>query len=118
MSLGVLAVTVVARCALDEPDENFYDHGLASNTIKQLQYAAQIYKKHQKPFFIQAGFARPHAPWRVPQRFWDMYNSSSIKLAKHKLPPTDMPGIAYQQDGCVLHNYPFLVRLPVGTFIL
>jgi len=96
---GAGASKIDTWCALDEPDENFYDHGLASNTIKQLQYAAQIYKKHQKPFFIQAGFARPHAPWRVPQRFWDMYNSSNIKLAKHKLPPTDMPGIAYQQDG-------------------
>ena len=55
-------------CALDEPDDNFYDHGLANNAIKQLNYAANLYKSHNTPFFIQAGFARPHAPWRVPQR--------------------------------------------------
>merc|ERR1712023_135168 len=30
-------------CALDEPDEHFYDHGLADNTIKRLRYAAPLY---------------------------------------------------------------------------
>ena len=78
-------------CAIDEPDDNFYDHGLATNTITQLRHAAMRYNQEQKPFFIQAGFARPHAPWRVPQRFWDLYNSSSIPLATHKLPPNGMP---------------------------
>ena len=47
-------------CAVDEPDDHFYDFGLANATIERLQYAAG----QQKPFFIQAGFARPHAPWR------------------------------------------------------
>ena len=86
-------------CALDEPDENFYDFGLANNTIERLRYAAPLYKKQGKPFFIQSGFARPHAPWRVPQKVWNLYNTSDIKLAQHKLPPQNMPGIAWKQDG-------------------
>lgn len=77
-------------CALDEPYDNFYDQGLANNTIERLRYGA----KHQ-PFFIQSGFARPHAPWRVPKAFWDLYKTEDIAPPKNKLPPTNMPGIAW-----------------------
>ena len=39
------------------------------------------------------------APWRVPTRFWDLYDDDEIALAKHQLPPTDMPGVAWHQQG-------------------
>eukprot|EP01052_Picozoa_sp_SAG31_P055353 SAG31_NODE_15237_length_764_cov_1.013534_2_plen_103_part_01 len=39
-------------CHLDEPDENFYDHGLATNTIARLNYVAQQYHQKKQPFFI------------------------------------------------------------------
>lgn len=94
-----LASKIDTWCALDEPDDHFYDHGLASNTIKQLQYAAGQFQSHGTPFFIQAGFARPHAPWRIPLRFWKQYANRPLPLARHKLPPTDMPGIAWHQQG-------------------
>ena len=86
-------------CSVDEPDENFYDYGLANDTIDRLRYAAPLWREHGTPFFIQSGFARPHAPWRVPQRFWDLYETAAIPLATHQLPPQNMPGIAWQQDG-------------------
>lgn len=86
-------------CAVDEPDENFYDYGLANNTIERLRYVAPLWKKHGKPFFLQSGWARPHAPWRVPLRMWELYNNTDIPLAKHQLPPDNMPGIAWKQDG-------------------
>jgi hypothetical protein len=57
-----------------------------------LQYAAKLWKQKKVPFFIQSGFARPHTPWRVPQRYWDMYKTDDIVLAKNKLPPSNMPG--------------------------
>ena len=86
-------------CGLDEPDENFYDHGLATNTISQLRYAADLFHSDRRPFFVMAGFARPHMPQRMPRRFWDLYDRKSIALPKHKLPPEMMPGIAYFQFG-------------------
>ena len=86
-------------CALDEPDSHFYDATLANNTVARLRYAASALKEKQTPFFIMSGFARPHAPWRVPKRFVDLYDDAEIALATHQLPPVDMPGIAWHQQG-------------------
>ena len=82
-------------CALDEPLDHFYDHGLANNTIARLRHAAGRLKAEERPFFVMSGFARPHAPWRIPRRFWDMYRTEDIPLPRHRLPPTNMPGIAW-----------------------
>ena len=35
------ALALGHRCALDDPDEHFYDHGLATNTIQRLQFAGK-----------------------------------------------------------------------------
>lgn len=91
-----LSGNIAVWCALDEPDGNFYDHGLADDTIARLRYAAQDLNQTGRPFFIASGFARPHTPWRVPQRFWDMYITEDIRLATHKLPPPNMPGVSWQ----------------------
>jgi hypothetical protein len=32
-------------CHLDEPDENFYDHGLASDTILRVEHAASLFHR-------------------------------------------------------------------------
>jgi iduronate 2-sulfatase len=85
-------------CPMEGPDEQFYDFGLANNTIERLQYAA-LPNNTARPFFIQSGFARPHAPWRVPQRFWDMYEHVDMPLAKHRTTIEMMAGVAWHQQG-------------------
>ena len=77
------------RCAPDDKDETYYDHGLANAAIERLRAA-------KEPFFLQVGFARPHAPWRMPKRFWDLYERKNLGLALHQLPPDGMPGIAWR----------------------
>ena len=104
---GTVPSKIDTWCSVDEADDHFYDYGLANATIARLQYVAKQQQQQQQhtdtsmsavtPFFIQAGFARPHAPWRVPKRMWDLYENVDIPLAKHKLPPRDMPGIAWYQ---------------------
>ena len=86
-------------CAVDEPDDNFYDTGLANNTMARLRHAAPLWLQHGTPFFVMTGWARTHVPLRVPKRIWDMYDEDALALASHKLPPTDMPGIAWHQQG-------------------
>ena len=79
-------------------DEQFYDFGLANDTIARLQYAKT---KTPTLFFSQSGFARPHAPWRVPQRFWDMYED--VFDAAGQVPCNDRRdgwhGVAWHQQG-------------------
>ncbi|MDA7537970.1 sulfatase-like hydrolase/transferase, partial [Akkermansiaceae bacterium] len=47
----------------DVPDEAYADGRVAAETIKRLQAARQRRNEHGTPFFITAGFARPHLPF-------------------------------------------------------
>jgi iduronate 2-sulfatase len=38
--------------------------------------------REKKPFFIGAGFRRPHAPYAAPQKYFDLYPVESIPLPK------------------------------------
>jgi len=59
---------------VDVPDEKMGDRQVAAWAIKELQ------KKHNKPFFIGCGFFRPHLPWYVPNKYFDMYPPDKITL--------------------------------------
>lgn len=37
-------------------------------------------KKHDKPFFLALGMYRPHIPWHVPQKYFDMYPLDEIVM--------------------------------------
>lgn len=37
-----------------------------------------LQQDHNKPFFLALGFYKPHGPWFVPQRYYDMYPISEI----------------------------------------
>eukprot|EP00035_Acanthoeca_spectabilis_P012839 m.233295 g.233295 ORF g.233295 m.233295 type:complete len:120 (+) comp15729_c0_seq8:243-602(+) len=52
---------------------------LANHTVGLLRYAKQV----GRPFFIGAGFRRPHTPWYINKRFVDMYDSVPIKPPKY-----------------------------------
>ena len=80
-------------CVLDEPNENFYDHGVASKLIKNLEYALNT----NKPFFLIGGFIRPHLPFRIPKRIWDMYENKNLQLPRNPLPPKYSPGTAWRE---------------------
>ena len=40
----------------------------------------KLNKKHDKPFFLAAGFYRPHIPLYIPQKYYDMYPPDEIQL--------------------------------------
>ena len=57
-------------------DMEHTDGKVATETIKLLQ------KHKDKPFFIAAGFYKPHTPWITPSKYFDMYRLNDMSLPK------------------------------------
>lgn len=64
------------------------------------QWAKQrLGEKHDKPFFLTVGFLRPHVPWYVPQKWFDMHPLDQVQLPPYKKDDKDdLPEIAIQAD--------------------
>ncbi len=61
--------------ALDATDEEFGGDWLVSKWIGE-----QLHKKRDKPFFLACGIYRPHEPWFVPKKYFDMFPLEDIQL--------------------------------------
>jgi arylsulfatase A-like enzyme len=55
------------------PDTRIADYGIA-----------ELGKKHEKPFFLTLGFHKPHMPWNVPQKYYDLHPLDKIELPPHR----------------------------------
>ena len=51
------------------PDYQITDYGIA-----------QLGRKHDKPFFLAVGLHKPHMPWNVPQKYYDLFPADQIVL--------------------------------------
>jgi arylsulfatase A-like enzyme len=58
----------------DGPESDFPDVVNSDLTIERLQ------GNYNEPFFMALGFYRPHNPWTVPKRFFDMYPLEQVQL--------------------------------------
>lgn len=58
-------------------DEAVPDTQIADFGIEQLS------KKHEQPFFLTLGFHKPHMPWNVPQKYFDLHPLAQIQLPPH-----------------------------------
>jgi arylsulfatase A-like enzyme len=60
---------------LDATDEEFGGDWLVSKWIGE-----QVSRKHEQPFFLACGIYRPHEPWFVPQKYFDLFPLEDIQL--------------------------------------
>ena len=60
------------------PDEKMADYHI----VEWARY--QLSQKHDKPFFLAVGLWKPHDPWEVPQKYFDMYPLENIVLPDYK----------------------------------
>ena len=51
----------------------------------------------KQPFFLAAGFHKPHLPWTAPKKFFDLYPAGSITLPSEPA-MRDIPPIAMQTE--------------------
>ncbi len=71
-SIGGIRFGIVAGGDEAIADTQIADYGIA-----------ELNKSHERPFFLTVGFHKPHMPWNVPQKYFDMH-----PLDKIQLPPT------------------------------
>ena len=54
-------------------------------------------KEWDQPFFLACGLIKPHLPWAVPQKYFDLFPRDSIQLPPHlKDDFSDIPEFAYR----------------------
>jgi len=93
--------------AFESPDvaDNAYADGrVAEETAQRLQAARKRLDADGTPFFIVAGFARPHLPFSAPRKYWDLYNPQQFEEPVSVVPPRDAPQVAHKTNG-ELANY-------------
>ncbi len=57
---------------IDIPDEKMADY----HVVDWARY--ELSQKHDKPFYLACGIFRPHMPWEVPQKYFDLYPLEDI----------------------------------------
>ncbi len=78
---------------IDDPEETMGDGIVARTAVRYLREAA----KADRPFFIGAGFRKPHLPWTAPRRYFEQYPQALIP--KRSEPAmSGIPKIALQTD--------------------
>jgi arylsulfatase A-like enzyme len=75
---------------LDCDDSDLPDYRVVNYGIEQL------WKKHDRPFFLAVGLYKPHMPWNVPKKYYDRFPLDKIQLPPHReddlkdVPPAGM----------------------------
>ena len=70
---------------LDVDDSLMDDYKVTSWAVDYLK------QKHDKPFFLACGIFRPHMPWQVPRKYYDMYPPETVVLPE--VPEDDLKDI-------------------------
>ena len=88
----------------DVADSDYADGRVAAETVKRLQAAKKRRQKEGTPFFITAGFARPHLPFSAPKKYWDLYDPTSLPMPEFEQLPVNAPAVAGKRGG-EISNY-------------
>ncbi len=69
----------------DIPKGGMYDENIADWGISKLQ------ENYDNPFFLAVGFIRPHVPYAVPRKYFDLYDPEKIIMPE--IPEDEMSDI-------------------------
>lgn len=81
--------SALAYFASPAPDEAHTDGKVAAETIALLE------KHKDRPFFIGAGFYRPHCPFIAPRKYFDLYPLDKIPAPRSQASETPVPDAAW-----------------------
>ena len=83
----------------DVNDDDYADGRVAAETIKRLRVAKQRRQQDGTPFFIAAGFVRPHLPFCAPKKYWDMHDPAKLPMPRFEQFPAGSPKVAHKRGG-------------------
>ncbi|MCM5663878.1 sulfatase [Galbibacter mesophilus] len=78
----------------DVPDSAYFDGRIAAKTIADLKKL----KNSNQPFFLAAGFLKPHLPFNAPEKYWKLYDGK-IKQPNNNFVPKNAPEISIHNSG-------------------
>ncbi|MCB1206788.1 MAG: sulfatase-like hydrolase/transferase [Verrucomicrobiae bacterium] len=84
-------IRAVATEVVDVPDVEHFDGAIGEQAIEAMRKLAA----GDQPFFLAAGFIRPHLPFVVPRKYWDLYDRSKISLATNPFLPRGAPPMSF-----------------------
>lgn len=73
--------------AADVHDSMYFD---GAQTLLAMQKLSELAKTKQ-PFYMGLGFFRPHLPFAVPKKYWDLYDRDQIPLPENPNIPKGAP---------------------------
>lgn len=95
---------------LDCPDDTYADGHTARRAAEELARLA----RGDQPFFLGAGFTRPHLPYYAPKRYWDLYDRDAIQPEPAWQRPPDFPEQALHDSPELRRNY---TGIPDGPIV-
>jgi iduronate 2-sulfatase len=80
-------------------DEAYADGRVAAETVRRLEAAKARREKEGTPFFIAAGFVRPHLPFSAPKKYWDLHDPATLPMPEFEEHPAGSPKVAQKRGG-------------------
>lgn len=87
-------------------DDDYADGRVATEAVKRLQQAKQRRQQDGTPFFIAAGFVRPHLPFCAPKKYWDMHDPAKLPMPAFEKLPEGSPKVAQKRGGEIVAYKP------------
>lgn len=75
----------------DVADDAYADGRVAERAVERLR---DLKSQPDQPFFLAVGFARPHLPFSVPKKYWDLYDEDTLPLPGRNVRPAGAPPYA------------------------
>jgi len=94
----------------DVKDDDYADGRVAAETMKRLQAAQERREQDGRPFFIAAGFVRPHLPFSAPKKYWDMHDPQKLPMPTFEEHPANSPKVAHKRGGEIIAYKPATTR--------
>lgn len=87
-------------------DDAYADGRVASEAVRRLQSAEQRLRDGGAPFFMAVGFVRPHLPFSVPRKYWDLHDPNRLPQPQRRQLPEGAPTVAGKRGGEISNYLP------------